>query len=577
MSAARRRHRSPGALAAGRLGRRETNALTLSLSPLSVKETASLMEALLDRAALPAEMQSGLLERAGGNPLYAEEFVRLLGERPSGDALPETVQGSSRLASTSRSARRKSFCRTRQFWSQFWSAGSGWTAPRLKKALHRLERREFVLRERRWTVAGENEFAFRHVLVREVAYGQIPRAERGAKHRRVADWIDPFGRPDDLAELLAHHYIAMLDYSEPDVELAGGPTGALGEAGDRALALNAYGAAAGFYRRALDIGGPEKRGLLLFGLGSALAPLADAEAVDRLREASGRRSSRPVTPKRQRKRKPCWRTSPSTPAMPPESTHMPVALSSSSVTGRLLRRRPGRSGKPRASRCSTAAGATQSRPAGKLNGWQTSWVSTRSAPTCSRRLARRVRTSESPAGMQTSSSRSSWPRPRMPPCLSPVRSPTSPGGTPVSTFGARMSSRPRNYETMRRYGHVGQTWWARGQLAGTGYELGRWDEALEHIEAVLAYVKAGTPHYFESGCRLSRAAISFARGDDSTFPEDIDRSLELAARATDPQATAPVAAAVAGLRVWCGDLPGARASLDSALEIALVGTRSDSR
>ena len=38
----------------------------------------------------------------------------------------------------------------------------------------------------------------------------------------------------------------------------------------------------------------------------------------------------------------------------------------------------------------------------------------------------------------------------------------------------------------------------------------------EHAEAVLAYVEAGTPHYFESGSRVSRAAITYARGDDST-------------------------------------------------------------
>ena len=71
------------------------NALTVSLSPLSVEETASLIEALLERPALPAELQSGLLDRAGGNPLYAEQFVRMLGERPGGDGLPlpETVQG----------------------------------------------------------------------------------------------------------------------------------------------------------------------------------------------------------------------------------------------------------------------------------------------------------------------------------------------------------------------------------------------------------------------------------------------------------------------------------------------------
>ena len=35
-----------------------------------------------------------LLARAGGNPLYAEQYARLLEERPDGDlALPETVQG----------------------------------------------------------------------------------------------------------------------------------------------------------------------------------------------------------------------------------------------------------------------------------------------------------------------------------------------------------------------------------------------------------------------------------------------------------------------------------------------------
>ena len=43
---------------------------------------------------MPAETQAALLERAGGNPLYAEQFVRMLSEAgPStGTALPETVQ-----------------------------------------------------------------------------------------------------------------------------------------------------------------------------------------------------------------------------------------------------------------------------------------------------------------------------------------------------------------------------------------------------------------------------------------------------------------------------------------------------
>ena len=45
-----------------------------------------------------------------------------------------------------------------------------------EEALHRLERKEFVRRERRPSVAGESEYAFGHLLVRDVAYSQIPRA-----------------------------------------------------------------------------------------------------------------------------------------------------------------------------------------------------------------------------------------------------------------------------------------------------------------------------------------------------------------------------------------------------------------
>ena len=56
--------------------------------------------------------------------------------------------------------------------------------------LHALERREMLRRERRSSVAADTEYAFRHVLMRDVAYGQIPRAQRADKHRRAAAWIE---------------------------------------------------------------------------------------------------------------------------------------------------------------------------------------------------------------------------------------------------------------------------------------------------------------------------------------------------------------------------------------------------
>ena len=64
-----------------------------------------------------------------------------------------------------------------------------------RSALHALERKEFVRRERRSSVAGETEYAFRHALVRDVAYEQIPRAQRAEKHRRAAEWIESLSRP----------------------------------------------------------------------------------------------------------------------------------------------------------------------------------------------------------------------------------------------------------------------------------------------------------------------------------------------------------------------------------------------
>ncbi len=66
-------------------------------------------------------------------------------------------------------------------------------------------------RERASSVVDESEFAFRHLLVRDVAYGQIPRAERAEKHLATAGWIEQLGRREDHAEMLAHHYLQALE------------------------------------------------------------------------------------------------------------------------------------------------------------------------------------------------------------------------------------------------------------------------------------------------------------------------------------------------------------------------------
>ena len=161
---------------------------------------------------LPAETQVELLARAGGNPLYAEEFARMLRDRGRVGELPETVQGliAARLdllEPHEKSLLQEAAVVGKRFWLGALAALSGVEPAGLETSMHALERKEFVRRERSSTVGDDMEYAFRHLLVRDVAYGQVPRAKRARKHLFAARWIEQLGRRQDHAEMLAHHYL----------------------------------------------------------------------------------------------------------------------------------------------------------------------------------------------------------------------------------------------------------------------------------------------------------------------------------------------------------------------------------
>jgi hypothetical protein len=71
------------------------DAVTLSLAPLSEDDTARLIGSLFGRPVLDAGRQAVLLSQAGGNPLYAEQYVQMLAEQGTDQQLPvpESVQG----------------------------------------------------------------------------------------------------------------------------------------------------------------------------------------------------------------------------------------------------------------------------------------------------------------------------------------------------------------------------------------------------------------------------------------------------------------------------------------------------
>jgi predicted ATPase/class 3 adenylate cyclase len=272
------------------------NALTLSLAPLSDDDTARLIGSLLGRPVLEAGQQAGLLAQAGGNPLYAEQYVQILADHWAGQELPlpESIQGiiAARLdllAPAEKRLLQDAAVIGKVFWPGAVAALGGTPGRGEEEYLHGLERKQFVRRERHSSVTGETQYAFLHVLLRDVAYGQIPRAARVGKHAAAAGWIESLGRPDDHAEMLAHHYQRAMDLaraaSQDTTGLAPGARTALQRAGDRAFALNAFPAAAGYYRAALALwqqDAQEERAGLLRLLGTALyeaGELQQAEAA----------------------------------------------------------------------------------------------------------------------------------------------------------------------------------------------------------------------------------------------------------------------------------------------------------
>ncbi|MFL6252687.1 MAG: ATP-binding protein [Actinomycetes bacterium] len=256
-------------------------ATRIPLGALSDLETAQLVAALVGRSVLPVGVQALLLERAAGNPLYAEEFARLLADQglmvEDGVAavpeipVPETVQGliAARLDALTPEVRalvQNAAVVGRVFWPGAVAAmdGTGTDDEAVQAGLAELERKQLVQRARTTSVQHQDEYVFWHALVRDVAYAQIPRAGRARRHQAVAEWVEEVAgeRVGDLAEVVAHHYGQALTYAraarEPQAridQLIEPTRRFLILAGDRTINLDLDRARA-YYRQAVELGQP---------------------------------------------------------------------------------------------------------------------------------------------------------------------------------------------------------------------------------------------------------------------------------------------------------------------------------
>jgi class 3 adenylate cyclase/tetratricopeptide (TPR) repeat protein len=273
------------------------NATPINLTPLSHEETARLVSALLDSAVTPAELQGPILERSGGNPLYAEEFVRLLKDREllvrSGSSwvleegaeipFPDSVQSLIAARLDTLPPERKAMLADaavigKVFWAGAVATMGGIPEEDVVEGMRELSRKELVRPARHSSMEDETEYAFWHVLARDVAYAQLPRASRASRHVAAAAWIESkaSGRLEDLADVLAYHYALALELARAagQTEQAGAVEGPalrfLTLAGERALDLDNVAALAALERAlALSPEGHPQRPEVLARFGEA--------------------------------------------------------------------------------------------------------------------------------------------------------------------------------------------------------------------------------------------------------------------------------------------------------------------
>jgi class 3 adenylate cyclase/tetratricopeptide (TPR) repeat protein len=245
----------------------------LPLAALSHAEAEHLAERRL--GLLKTEAVSKLAETAGGNPLFIEQLAATVTESSQAEgSLPTSIRGilAARLDALP-AAERALLLDAAVVGKTFWrGALERMTGGRdgLSDLLGALEQRDLIVRDTDSIIEGDQQFGFKHVLIRDVAYELLPRADRRERHARAAEFFEETtAELGEAAATLARHW-----REAGDRERAFGYFVRAAEQAERGWAKDQ---AAIIYREALDLV-PEDDSERLSDLRRRLA-LARAAAV----------------------------------------------------------------------------------------------------------------------------------------------------------------------------------------------------------------------------------------------------------------------------------------------------------
>ena len=225
----------------------------LQLEPLSGEDATELARKLFEAAGATAQSTAELAGTAEGNPLFLEELVVSVAEgRAEPDELPTSIRGivAARIDSLP-ADEREAILDAAVFGKVFWPGALDATTP---EALDALEGRDMIRRDPISRLGEHPQFAFKHQLIREVAYATLPRARRRQRHEAIARFLeDAVGDVGDVAPALAHHW-----REGGDAERAGRYFVAAGDQANRGWAKDE---AVRLYQQALAVIPPEERDL----------------------------------------------------------------------------------------------------------------------------------------------------------------------------------------------------------------------------------------------------------------------------------------------------------------------------
>jgi predicted ATPase/class 3 adenylate cyclase len=257
----------------------------LELEVLPAKAGTQLLGELIgDSSLAETQLADALIENAGGNPLFLEETVRMLKDQGMLQAsrwheagtletlpVPANLQGliSSRLDSLAH--RDKQLAHDASVvGAVFWAgavahlgAMDGMVVTDPQPGLQTLARQDFIRPNPTSSIVGEHEYAFKHILIRDVAYNQVPKGRRVVLHVRFSDWVTIMpSATDEFVEIVAWHLEQACRLSR---EVARSPieppflaaAGALANAARRAERREGLREAFRYYTRALDVLGEE--------------------------------------------------------------------------------------------------------------------------------------------------------------------------------------------------------------------------------------------------------------------------------------------------------------------------------